>query len=195
MADNTSMLTEVPGTVWYTLSQFQSYFYSREKNSKKSPKTITSTADLRFEYNATTSNKTVNIGGTYMDVTGKSYSSSITLSPYTSIVLIYVSGTMTAGTLAEVVDENPAATPEKASFIIYPNPVYDNFNLEIANSHTGKMNIQIVSQTGALVHSLILNKEEQIYRVNLPANGLAPGVYFVHVQMDNWSDTKRFVKL
>jgi hypothetical protein len=131
-----------------------------------------------------------------MDVTGKSYTSSITLSPYTSIVLIYVSGTKTAGTLAEVVDENPAAlVPEKTSFIIYPNPVYDNFNLEIANSHTGKMNVQIVSQTGALVRSLILNKDEQINLVNLPANGLAPGVYFVHVQMDNWSDTKRFVKL
>jgi len=196
MADNTSLLTEAPGTSWYTLPQFQSLFSSRERNSKKSPKTITNSSDLRFEFNATTSNKTINIGGTYMDVTGKSYTSSITLSPYTSIVLIYVSGTKTAGTLAEVVDENPAAVvPEKTSFTIYPNPVYDNFNLEIVNSHTGKMNVQIVSQTGALVRSLILNKDEQINRVNLPANGLAPGVYFVHVQMDNFSDTKRFVKL
>ena len=77
----------------YTLSQWQS-MSSFDKSSKKSPKTITDLKDLRFEYNATTSNKTVNLGATYMDMSGKNYAGSITLAPYTSAVLIYGSGTV-----------------------------------------------------------------------------------------------------
>ncbi|MFI5185159.1 MAG: PKD domain-containing protein [Chitinophagales bacterium] len=76
-----------------TVAQWQS-FISQEAHSKGSPMTITDVNNLRFEYNATSSNKVVNLGATYMDVTGKNYAGTITLAPYTSAVLIYVSGTI-----------------------------------------------------------------------------------------------------
>ncbi|MBS1921515.1 MAG: tandem-95 repeat protein [Bacteroidetes bacterium] len=82
----------IPGTN-NTLSGWKS-FSGQDINSKASPKTITNLNDLRFEYNATSSAKVVNLGATYIDVTGKSYSGSITLQPYTSAVLIYQSGTV-----------------------------------------------------------------------------------------------------
>src|SRR5262249_5669856 len=39
--------------------------------------------------------KTINLGATYVDVTGTNYAGSITLAPYTSAALIYVTGTVT----------------------------------------------------------------------------------------------------
>ena len=60
------------------LEGWQSSF-KKDKSSKKSPKTISDVKDLRFEYNAAASDKIVNLGATYMDVTGKKYKGSITL--------------------------------------------------------------------------------------------------------------------
>ena len=70
---------------WKTISR-------QDAHSKKSPKTITDIKNLRFEYNATSSNKVISLGAIYIDVTGKNYAGSITLAPYSSAVLIYVSG-------------------------------------------------------------------------------------------------------
>jgi hypothetical protein len=71
----------------YSLSQWQAYS-GFDLSSKKSPKTVSSTNDLRFEYNATTANKTVTLDGNYIDVKNVSYNGTITLAPYTSAVLI-----------------------------------------------------------------------------------------------------------
>jgi hypothetical protein len=57
-------------------------------HSHMEPKTISDTNDLRFEFNATMSNKTVSIPFNYIDVRGATYNGSITLAPYTSAVLI-----------------------------------------------------------------------------------------------------------
>jgi ribosomal protein L14 len=89
--DNSTVLNRVSSPIWLTLAQWQSVT-GKDVNSKKSPKTITNVNDLRFEYNASASNKVVNLGATYMDVTGKNYPGTITLAPYTSAALIYVSG-------------------------------------------------------------------------------------------------------
>jgi parallel beta-helix repeat protein len=43
---------------------------------------------VRFEYNATKSSKTISLDAKYIDVKGNSYSGSVTLKPYTSIILI-----------------------------------------------------------------------------------------------------------
>src|SRR4029079_14089333 len=81
------------GTQTTNLAGWQSSS-SKDMSSKKSPKTISDVKDLRFEYNATASDKIVNLGATYTDVTGKNYTGTITLAPYSSAVLIYVSGTI-----------------------------------------------------------------------------------------------------
>jgi len=87
--DNLSIVTSINSfdtnrnlSDWQTLS-------GKDLNSHTSPISITDVNDLRFEYNANTSNKTVSLGTTnYIDVTGATYTGNITLLPYTSIVLI-----------------------------------------------------------------------------------------------------------
>ena len=127
---------------------------------------------------------------------GTSYPSSITLAPYTSAVLILASGgtTQAVANTAEVVDAN-TLNPLKPSFVLYPNPVTDNFSIELTNSQTGKMNVQIINVSGQILHSLMLNKDIQSTQFTLPASDLPKGVYFVQVHVGNWSDIKRFVKL
>ena len=70
-----------------TLTQWKSYS-GEDANSKKSPKTVSVANDVRMEYNATSSNKTISLDGNYIDVKNVSYNGSITLAPYTSAVLI-----------------------------------------------------------------------------------------------------------
>jgi len=49
---------------------------------------VSSTNDVRFEYNPTKTNKVISLSGSYKDVKGTTYSGSVTLAPYTSIVLV-----------------------------------------------------------------------------------------------------------
>ena len=49
---------------------------------------VASTNDIRFEYNPTKTNKVIVLSGNYVDVKGKTYSGSVTLQPYSSVVLI-----------------------------------------------------------------------------------------------------------
>jgi parallel beta-helix repeat protein len=172
-----------------TVTQWQSYS-GMDKNSKASPKTVSSLSSLRFEYNATSSSKTVSLGQAYIDIKGVSYPSSITLAPYTSAVLIVASG---GTTQAAVVEE--ANMIQKSSLVIYPNPVRDNFVLQLNNNQTGKMNVQVVNQAGEIVHSFLFNKDQVMNQVTVPTNDLATGVYFIHVQIGTWSDRRKIVKL
>jgi parallel beta-helix repeat protein len=81
-------------TTKYTLATWQKK-YGFDMHSKKSPKTIPSTANpdsyFKFVYNASKSSKSFPLDGTYIDIKNKSYSSSITLGAYTSAVLLKTS--------------------------------------------------------------------------------------------------------
>ena len=70
-----------------TLAGWQS-FTSQDLNSFKSPIAITNVNDILFEYNASKTNKVVTLTKPMIDVTGKKYQGSVTLLPYTSIILM-----------------------------------------------------------------------------------------------------------
>ena len=97
-----------------TLASWQT-FTGQDAHSKKSPKSITDTSDLRFEYNPTSSNKTVSLPYNYIDVKGTAFNGSVTLAPYTSIVLIK-NGTSTSSLLPAV---NPANTVNGLDYKYY----------------------------------------------------------------------------
>jgi parallel beta-helix repeat protein len=176
-----------------TVTQWQS-FSGMDKHSKASPKTVTSLSSLRFEYNATGSSKTISLGKAYIDIKGASFPSSITLAPYTSAVLIESgSGAQSVANTTEIVDEINLI--EKPSLTIYPNPVRDNFILQLNNSHMGKMDVQLMNQAGAIVRSYLFNKDQIVNQITVPAHDLPTGVYFIHVQIGTWSDKRKIVKL
>ena len=85
--DNLTFKLTIPAVTCYALSGWESYS-GLDANSKKSPKTITDVNDLKFEYNATSFNKTISLDANYIDVTGKSYPGTIILAAYSSVVLI-----------------------------------------------------------------------------------------------------------
>ena len=91
VADNNSILVEGPTIIWsgnhYNAATWKSYM-GQDANSFGSPQAITSTDNLLFEYNASTSSTTIPLNANYIDVTGKSYDGTITLAPYTSAVLM-----------------------------------------------------------------------------------------------------------
>jgi hypothetical protein len=82
-----------------------------DQNSKKSPKSITDTSDISFEFNPDSINKSILLPYNYMDVTGTTYNGSIILKPYSSVILIK-NGPIT--------NESPIADAGKDQSIILP---------------------------------------------------------------------------
>ncbi len=107
-----------------SLSNWQSYT-GKDRNSYISPISLTDVSKIRFEYNASTSNKVISLDGSYIDVKGTKYSGSITLLPYTSVVLI--------------VDPNPSAPPSAPVYVSSaiengaPSIIELTYNLTLAN--------------------------------------------------------------
>jgi len=108
----------------YNLSEWQS-IYGKDIHSSSSPITISDPNKIRFEYNASTSNRVVSLNGSYIDVKGTKYDGSITLAPYTSAVLM--------------VDPNPSAPPAVPAYVSSeikdgaPSILEMTYNLSLAN--------------------------------------------------------------
>jgi len=87
--DNEVIYTYSPSTGYKkrTLASWQS-FTSQDKNSQKSAVTVSDTSKIDFYYNPSTSNKVITLSQPMVDVTGKKYSGSVTLLPYTSVILM-----------------------------------------------------------------------------------------------------------
>ncbi len=93
--DNLVIRTSINGSnTNRNLANWQS-LSTQDMQSKKSPVNITNTSDLRFEYNATNTNKVVSLGSSYIDVTDTIYTNSITIPPYSSVILIKSQSTET----------------------------------------------------------------------------------------------------
>ena len=88
ISDNLSIDTYYNGVFAYKTLADVKTITGEETHSKGSPKTITNVSDLRFEYNATTTSKTITLDGNYIDVKNVSYNGTITLAPYQSAILI-----------------------------------------------------------------------------------------------------------
>ncbi len=87
--DNKTIVATLTGVIdnIFDLAGWQNYSGS-DMHSSKSPKAISNPNDLKFEYNASTSEKTIPLDANYIDITGKSYNGSVSLAPYSSVVLI-----------------------------------------------------------------------------------------------------------
>jgi hypothetical protein len=85
--------------------------------------------------------------------------------------------------------------PNSPSIAVYPNPVSDNFILQLNNPYRGNMQVSIVDQSGAIRHSFLFKKDQQTSTITLSANDLTAGVYFITVQMGNQRETKKILKL
>ena len=78
---------------------------------------------------------------------------------------------------------------------IYPNPVKDKFQLQINNTFTGKVTVQIYDMQGSLQKTLSLNKTDagsvQFY---LSIGELAAANYIIKATMTGWTQSKEIIK-
>jgi parallel beta-helix repeat protein len=64
--------------------------YNKDAHSKKTPVTLTDINLIRFEYNSSDSDKIITLNGPYIGVDSAVYLQSVSLKPYTSIILIRI---------------------------------------------------------------------------------------------------------
>ena len=97
---------------------------------------------------------------------------------------------------ALTLDSVAAATKatDAASVVVYPNPVTSSFTVGINNTHTGNMVIQIIDATGAIRQVLAAYKDQPSVLIDMTAAGLTPGMYFIRVQIGQWSTIKKLMK-
>lgn len=89
----------------------------------------------------------------------------------------------------------PVATnTASASMNVYPNPATDNINVNISGI-TGETTIRIANLAGVTVVAPVTVNipadAEYIYRTSI--NGLASGIYFIHVQGENATLSRKLV--
>lgn len=79
----------IPSTKYYSLDAWKSTYAPHDSASFKTAFPISNTSELRFEYNLTSSSPVISItGNTYSGVDGEAYSDSVTLTPYSSLIMI-----------------------------------------------------------------------------------------------------------
>jgi endoglucanase len=78
--------------------------------------------------------------------------------------------------------------------ILYPNPAKSSFTVQVGNALTGTLIIQVIDATGRIRHVEALQKDQPAVQVEMSAEDLATGDYFVRVQVGNWSEIKKLMK-
>ncbi|MBD0327797.1 MAG: right-handed parallel beta-helix repeat-containing protein, partial [Pyrinomonadaceae bacterium] len=133
-----------PDHRFYSLDQWQA-LSGRDMNTKKSPATIDDLQKMRFEYNAAGTAKQVALDGTYVDVRGQSYSGSLTLAPYSAVVLLR-SGSST-----------PALQNQSISFAAVANKTYGDapFSLSATASSGLPVSFRVVSGPATVVGNVV----------------------------------------
>lgn len=89
---------------YYTIEQWKAA-YAYDQHSKKFPIKITNTSDILFEYNGSASAKTILLHTTYIDIKGSVYFGSLTLQPYTSIILVRTGAAFNIDPVADAGDD------------------------------------------------------------------------------------------
>lgn len=90
------------------------------------------------------------------------------------------------------IEEYESANEDNASMVVYPNPTNNVVNARI-NGVTGESTINVVNIAGQIVarDNVVLDGTEYIYRREV--RNLTPGVYFIRVEGENVTLSKKLV--
>ncbi|HEV7621271.1 MAG TPA: carbohydrate-binding protein, partial [Flavisolibacter sp.] len=88
-----------------------------------------------------------------------------------------------------------ATAADGSSFSVSPNPVVDKFILQVNNSLTGNMDVQILDGAGAVKKQFtVLKSAAGSTQTYLSISDLAAGSYTIQVTMTGWKATQPLVK-
>ena len=82
-----------------------------------------------------------------------------------------------------------------SSLTLFPNPVRDQFSIDVNNVLMGNVTIQVLNQGGQVLKTYSFVKSVTESRFDLSAAGLSDGIYFVRVQIGSRSHTLRMLKM
>lgn len=140
--------------------------------------------NIRFEYNATKTAKTIFLNNiTYKDVKNKLYSGSVTLAPYTSVILMKTG--ITTNTQGNISNPNNELN-------IYPNPTKGKFYIDNMDFTPGNdISVVLYNSIGSIVFSKMVTTEDKIFIDT--EDYIKAGVYVVVATTNNKSYKKRLV--
>jgi hypothetical protein len=141
---------------------------------------------IRFEYNATTSAKTVALSNVYQDVKGNKYSGSVTLAPYTSVILMKIGGVVT-GT-------NNPAEGEETEMELFPNPAVGWLNILLPENEEPEGFAEVYDLSGRLVYSERCSLPSPTHSFSLNIQALSSGTYLLRIQTSQKTYLRKFMK-
>lgn len=82
----------------------------------------------------------------------------------------------------------------KDGLVIYPNPARSSLTIELSNASDGAYNVSVLSSTGSLLKSQVIQSDGTTLRASIDVSELASGLYFVTVGRGNTTCLARFLK-
>jgi hypothetical protein len=79
------------------------------------------------------------------------------------------------------------------SWLVYPNPVNADGEINIANPKGLATNVTIVNALGGLVHVQEIEANELGAKINLSTLHLSTGIYYIHMLNSNHKITERLI--
>ncbi|RYF98884.1 MAG: T9SS type A sorting domain-containing protein, partial [Chitinophagaceae bacterium] len=123
------------------------------------------------------------------------YINGFTLSEKSSTSTLMSSGSVTQPiTLSR--EDLTAELSKTSTMEVSPNPARSSFQLQFRNDHLGAAKIQLVDINGVVVENFRATKDKQLFsqRFNFPGR-IHQGQYFVVVQIGEWKEVKKIMKL
>jgi len=77
---------------------------------------------------------------------------------------------------------------------LYPNPTGGALQLHVNNALTGRMRVDVFTQSGGLVREFVLTKTMSEMDTPLALDGMAPGDYVVVATIGNWRQSRKLLK-
>lgn len=93
--------------------------------------------------------------------------------------------------LASISKSDNVPTLENPLVTIYPNPAFDQINLEIKSSTVGQTYIMIYDAVGNVVWTKDFVTEGGLYKETINSSQWSPGVYFIHSKVNDHSEVNR----
>ena len=103
-----------------------------------------------------------------------------------------VNGQATASSVK--IPTDPASAVLSDHISVYPNPAGDQVNVEISNSVTGAISVDVINAMGVAVKRYQCSKEAPLMQQSISLSGLPTGLYFIRMQGAGWSETRKILK-
>lgn len=146
---------------------------------------------IRFEYNASRTQKKISLDQYYFDAKNKSYSGTIYLAPYSSLVLVKkqaIQVILDSGKPKEILKMEEIKLNK---IKIYPNPTSDYLQIDLGSAEQ-KRSVQVFDNLGRKLLDQNINNQENAFSIDV--SSLKEGIYYLNILTDKTVYKEKFIK-